>query len=326
MKQAVLLISPPNDPNLIAIRSVLQHKKIPNYHIDITESRKSNDLQFLISTDYASAQITDRFGAKFKPQDIRGVWCRTSAFHRHAPPSAGSAKNFVRHEEIYALEYFFYLLQEATWVNPIFPPSLTRRAIANRLIQSRLAVSVGLSIPTHLVSNSKQDLCDFVEDSNPNGAINKQIGQGSSSEAGPVVVFTTKIDAKVLSEIDGHCGCPVLLQKYIDKAYEIRAYVIGDSVFAAAIDTVSNGHSLIDSRESTKTGLTHYRIQLDDDEERKLVRLNALLGLRYSAVDLIRHTDGTLVFLEANPSGQWGFVESLTGYPITERIVEELML
>lgn len=233
--------------------------------------------------------------------------------------------NFVRHEEIYALEYFFYQLQDANWVNPFFPPLLTRRAVANRLIQSRLAVNAGLAIPTHLVSNSKQDLCNFVEASSSAGAINKQIGQGSSSEAGPVVVFTTKVDTKIVSEIEGNSGCPVLLQKYVDKSYEIRAYVIGDSVFAAAIDTMSNGHEFTDSRESTKAGLTHYRTELRSDEIDKLVRLNGLLGLRYSAIDLIRQKDGTLVFLEANPSGQWGFVESLTGYPITERIVEELL-
>ena len=41
-------------------------------------------------------------------------------------------------------------------------------------------------------------------------------------------------------------------------------------------------------------------------------------------MDLIRGQDGALYFLEANPSGQWGFVEMLTGCPITEKIVDLL--
>lgn len=325
MKRGVLLVSRFDDVNMHKIRNVLHHRKAPVYHIDITQQRSPSDLYFSISTEASAAQVRDRYGLQFDPDDIHGVWCRSAAFHPHSPPNAGTADNFIKNEEIYALEYLFFLLGHATWVNPIFPPFLTRRAIANRLIQARLASYVGFHVSPQVVSNSLHTLRQFAVRGAEHGVVNKQISQGSGAEAGPLLVLTQKIDAHSADKQSEQCGCPVLLQNYVDKGYEIRAVVVGDTVFAAAIDTASQGRSFVDSRESFRTDLTYYRIELETDEVEKLIRLNSLMGLRYSAVDLIRRPDGSLVFLESNPSGQWGFIETFTGYPITERIVEELL-
>lgn len=324
VKRAVLLICQSNDANLYAIRDVLQHRQIPYYHVDITQKRKPSDLTFSLSSESESARLWDAFDIPFEPEDICGIWCRGYAFHEHAPPQIGTLENFIRNEEIYALEYLLYLLKEAAWVNPVSTPFLTRRGVANRLVQSHIASSIGLEIPAQIISNSALRLQEFMGRCK-GGVINKQIAQGSSSEAGPLVVFTKMVDEQILGEHDPGSRCPILLQEYIDKDHEIRAVVIGDSVFAAAIDTASQGRNFIDSRESSRTNLTYYRIELDDHEVKKLIQMNSALGVRYSAMDLIRRTDGTLVFLEANPSGQWGFIEMFTGYPITERIVEELL-
>jgi hypothetical protein len=41
-------------------------------------------------------------------------------------------------------------------------------------------------------------------------------------------------------------------------------------------------------------------------------------GLFYGAIDLIRTLDGTYVFLEMNPFGQWAWVQDLCGLPLAE--------
>jgi glutathione synthase/RimK-type ligase-like ATP-grasp enzyme len=104
----------------------------------------------------------------------------------------------------------------------------------------------------------------------------------------------------------------------------LRVVVVGDCVFAAAIDSSRDERTALDSRQWHQADLTYYRVRLDDGERRRLVDLNRRLGLVYSSMDLIRTKDGSLYFLEANPSGQWGFIETLTGYPITEAIVDQL--
>jgi len=50
-----------------------------------------------------------------------------------------------------------------------------------------------------------------------------------------------------------------------------------------------------------------------------------LLGLRFAAIDLVLDQTGEYWFLEANPNGQWAWIESRTGLPISSAIVDELL-
>jgi glutathione synthase/RimK-type ligase-like ATP-grasp enzyme len=43
-------------------------------------------------------------------------------------------------------------------------------------------------------------------------------------------------------------------------------------------------------------------------------------GLVYGSIDLIIDKNDPLVFLEVNPSGDWAYIEGLTGLPITQTI------
>jgi glutathione synthase/RimK-type ligase-like ATP-grasp enzyme len=48
------------------------------------------------------------------------------------------------------------------------------------------------------------------------------------------------------------------------------------------------------------------------------------LGLRFAAIDLIEDPDGRFWFLEANPNGQWAWIEQRTGAPVSAAIVDAL--
>lgn len=56
-----------------------------------------------------------------------------------------------------------------------------------------------------------------------------------------------------------------------------------------------------------------------------MLALARRLGLSYCALDLVVTPSGDYVFLEVNPSGQYGWLESLTGLPITRELVRMLM-
>ena len=49
------------------------------------------------------------------------------------------------------------------------------------------------------------------------------------------------------------------------------------------------------------------------------------MGLRMSNIDMILTPDGEYVFLEANPNGQWAWIEDCTGFPLTTALVDELL-
>jgi glutathione synthase/RimK-type ligase-like ATP-grasp enzyme len=57
----------------------------------------------------------------------------------------------------------------------------------------------------------------------------------------------------------------------------------------------------------------------------KLLALMDRLGLVFGCVDIILTPAGEYVFLEVNPSGQWGWIEDKTGMPITSALVDLLL-
>ncbi|MEV4171342.1 hypothetical protein [Nonomuraea sp. NPDC049709] len=63
---------------------------------------------------------------------------------------------------------------------------------------------------------------------------------------------------------------------------------------------------------------------LPDDTARRCVELVAALGVSFGAIDLILTPGGEYVFLEINPNGQWGWIEDLTGLPISTAIADWL--
>src|SRR5438445_744527 len=53
--------------------------------------------------------------------------------------------------------------------------------------------------------------------------------------------FTEILEPAALKSLESLEACPVIFQEYVPKAYEIRATVIGDRVFAARIDSQAAG-------------------------------------------------------------------------------------
>jgi len=49
-----------------------------------------------------------------------------------------------------------------------------------------------------------------------------------------------------------------------------------------------------------------------------------MIGLQYGAIDLIETPKREFVFLEVNPSGQWGWIADFARLPIPEAVVEML--
>ncbi|MDP9794725.1 D-alanine-D-alanine ligase-like ATP-grasp enzyme [Catenuloplanes nepalensis] len=53
-------------------------------------------------------------------------------------------------------------------------------------------------------------------------------------------------------------------------------------------------------------------------------RFLAMRRLRFAALDFIVTPDGDHVFLEANPNGQWAWIEDETGLPIAAAVADAL--
>jgi len=228
------------------------------------------------------------------------------------------------------------LLPGATWVNPLEP-----RLVGHpRLRQLQLAERLGLVVPETIVTNSLEEALRFV-DAHPDGVASKRLTtivrpyQGRRLRYG---LYTRRVDRSTLEEAGATSirYAPCLLQEYVPKEVEVRAYVLGDVVLSAEILSQDDpttrddwrAYPMVETPDGWDIDASRWKCRpatLPPEIERALVELVGKLGLAYSAVDLVRRPDGTYVFLEANHGGAWGWIQDRTGLPIVERLVDLLL-
>jgi len=132
-------------------------------------------------------------------------------------------------------------------------------------------------------------------------------------------IYTTAIDLDDATPAEVQLA-PVIFQERLWPKEDFRVTIVGSHVFAAMIpkDTVRP----LDWR-ATSEPPQFERAELPRSVTRKLLALLRQLGLRFGAIDLCRK-DGDFFFLEVNPNGEWGWLETSLGLPIADAIVDEL--
>lgn len=313
MQHVVLILAPPGEFNAHKIRMAVQHHGHRALTLDSTALGRSYD--FTTWSPGRSERILTKEGVSVELERVTGIWTRGVSYAGPQLTLPGTTENLLLSESAHATGFLWERLGDKRWLNPL-------RSLygTNRLSQCDLASRAGLQVPNSIVSTIGADLEAFLES---NGAcIVKAVSQGGASECGPAQITTHRVPPGTSFPV--RLPAPVLLQEEVAKAYEIRVAIVGDRVFAGAIDSASSQATSVDSRAWTHTDLTYYRVNLSTDEEAALRDLNRRFGYAYSSMDLIRTPDGRLVFLEANPCGQWTFLESHTGYPIADAMVEYL--
>jgi glutathione synthase/RimK-type ligase-like ATP-grasp enzyme len=72
--------------------------------------------------------------------------------------------------------------------------------------------------------------------------------------------------------------------------------------------------------------LRYERYELPPEIRNKCLAQVRKLGLSFAAIDMIvTPDDNRYIFLEANPNGQWQWIERATGFPICETLVDLLV-
>ena len=115
---------------------------------------------------------------------------------------------------------------------------------------------------------------------------------------------------------------PTIFQELVKGPTDIRATIIGEEIYAAAIHTEQSRVGL-DSRLDLDVPMTPY--EMPRDTALRLRALMVKLNLRFATVDLKLDDSGRLHFLELNPQGQFLYVEILTGQPIAAAMARMLV-
>jgi hypothetical protein len=250
---------------------------------------------------------------------VRAVW-----YGRPAPPVVADElpapkAEWARGEAREALMGVWRTL-DALWVNH---PDRNRVA-ESKPLQLRAASAVGFDVPQSLITNDRTAVEEFI-DAHRGGVICKPLMSGRVPLSDDdQLFFTSRVAPESVSLTDLGAE-PYLFQELIRKLYGIRVTVIGDEVLAVRIDSQQSEETSTDWRRGHPGELDHTPIDLPDEVGAACVALSRRFDRQFGAIDLARRPDGSYVFFEVNPNGQWAWVEQRTSLPLRARMADLLL-
>ncbi len=227
-------------------------------------------------------------GVDFSPIHAVHIRCTAPKTFPVLPPVLNAASyndlrgDYLREQECVAATYTFFERlkdQGKLVINPLTTAYLDHNAKGQLYCKLR---AEGFPAPRTLVTNDRQAAAAFIEEVGE-AVVKPAIGVGSTR-------LIHDEDRERLHEL---ALCPVLMQQRL-RGHTVRVHIVGDTV-VLALEIITDGQ--IDSR--TETQRFDY-LKLPEAVEDAVVRANRMLGLHYSAWDIIGEGD-SYYFLDCNP-------------------------
>lgn len=198
------------------------------------------------------------------------------------------------------------------------------RAATSKPAQLLVAQQLGFDVPATLMTNDAEEARSFIRHQ-ASGAICKPLRSGRVPVDGEEQVFFTSPIHSTSGSLDRLGAEPYLFQELIPKASDLRVTVIGDEAFAVRIHSQESAQTALDWRASDPAQLRHEAVDLPEPTASRCVELVRRFGCAFGAIDLAERPDGTVTFFENNPSGQWAWIEQLTGLPLRAALTDLLI-
>ena len=203
---------------------------------------------------------------------------------------------------------------------------LQRISVAeNKLRQLRVATEVGLRIPQTLVTNDPQQAREFFQELEGKMVAKLLTPLSYSMDASSFFVYTNAVSERDLQEAELLRYSPMVFQEEIPKRRELRVTFVAGKLFVGALDASGYAATTMDWRRAKPEKCPWEEEEVPAEVADRLQQLMAEFGLLFGAIDLIETPDGEYVFLEVNPTGEWGMLERDLNYPISEAIASALL-
>ncbi|MFP3832931.1 MvdC/MvdD family ATP grasp protein [Chryseobacterium sp. SIMBA_028] len=291
----------------------LSSKNIPYFRLN---SDQLNHLQKM-SINENSFEITDELGKIIHSDDIKGVWHR-KAWRISIPEELDENYEKIFQNEYGSLRYnLFTTLEDIPWINPF---EKEKKIDGNKMLQLKIAERNHLTIPNTVFSNDEEKITAFFHQYCSGKAIAKLHGVQSKTMSGENLISTMIIEEETLEHLSDIAYCPMIFQPYIDKEYELRIMYVDGDFFTGKI----NNSTHADWRVSDENYFWS-AYELPENIKINLTSMMKEMGLYMGAIDVIKGKDGEYYFLEVNPQGEWGMLQKELGFPIAERIADNLI-
>ncbi len=258
-------------------------------------------------------------------ESIVSVCCRSWVFRR-ARESDPLEEHLRLHEMRAGLASLGRVLADRFWINRPW----REEAIESKMTQAIDARRKGLEVPSTIVTSDPEAAIRFFDRCDDDVVV-KQLSDVSliddsevDREDGAVYGFYTERVPREAIEQGGEAirSAPVLLQERVEKAADLRVTVVGERVFAHRIESQASTVARTDFRKDLS--LRHAEVEPPSEIAARLVTLVRSWGLHFAACDFIETTEGRHVFLEANPGGNWLWLEGPETFPILDAVAEDL--
>lgn len=271
--------------------------------------------------DERAAQFVTETGEQISADEVRAVWARKLWPPRMADDLDERYRSMCIGESAGALDGFLDALHDARWVNDLD----RQRDAENKQRQLRLATHAGLRVPRTLVTNDPSAARQFFAETEGQTVAKLLRPITVSMDAVQPFVYTNRVREEDLVGAEALRHSPMVFQELIPKACELRVAWVAGEAFAGALDATGTSRGQTDWRRAAPEDCRWQTAQLPSEVIGSLQVLMSELGLVFGAVDLICTPAGEYVFLEVNPSGEWGMLERELGLPISEAIAKALL-
>jgi len=197
----------------------------------------------------------------------------------------------------------------------------------NKLKNLLIAKDVGLKIPNTIVTMSKEKLLKFFYSNK--SVITKPIHNGHLKFSENNKRYSSKgllILTKEIIDKSEDKFTPSLFQAYVEKEYEIRIFFLEKELYPMAIFSQADEKTKYDFRNYNNERPNRnvpYKLPLDVEE--KILSFIHKTNLNTGSIDMIFSIDEEYVFLEVNPSGQFGWVSTGCNYYLEKKIAKYLI-
>jgi hypothetical protein len=234
--------------------------------------------------------------------NLRAVWFRQPVFLRNTPPVPLPPGEQLERSQWMAFLRGLCVFSGAAWMNY---PAATYLA-ESKPYQLSIAAACGFQVPTTLASND----ASRIRQTFPQSLVIKSLDTVLLHEGDECLFTYTTINPGTDLTDDAVAPAPLFAQRALEHKTDLRVTVIGDDVFAVSI--LSKGKGIEgDWRIVPNTDLEYRDIALPHETADRCRLLTQRLGLAFAAIDLIETPDGTF-FVEANPTGEWGWLSTPT--------------
>jgi glutathione synthase/RimK-type ligase-like ATP-grasp enzyme len=314
----ILILTEKNDAHANLLIDKLKENSIPFFRLDLdTKSLEKTTITF--KNKIWSIKTKD--GTIILNQ-IKCVWNRRTFVQLMLDEQDKDYEfNIWKNEWNKTLLGVYYYLKDVKWLNYY----RKNHKAENKYYQLSIAEHLSFDVPEYLLSNDRNEILEFGKKHEK--IVLKLLNQDFYKIANKKYVgfYVNIIPFEKLKEFSKSEENPVFLQKYIEKDFEVRYTVVGEEHFVCKIESQKSELAKTDWRRYDLENTPHSIMLPPDNIKSKVNLLMEKLELTYGALDFIVSKDGTWYFLEINPSGQYLWIEDLTGLKITDAIKNYLL-